>query len=248
MPDTAHHAMQQLLTETHSLLTDLNQWGVEELYLPPSPQSLPVCPLSVADRADDGAAPAAACRQETLAEIQTDLGDCQRCALAAGRRNLVYGAGNPHAQLVFVGEGPGREEDASGEPFVGEAGRLLERILFAMEVERQDIYLCNVVKCRAPQNRTPHSDEIAACLPFLQRQLAAIRPQVIVALGAVAAQALLAQSLPIGQLRGHWQRYQGIALMPTFHPAYLLRNPAAKREVWEDMKLVMERLQQGDRP
>ncbi len=172
--------------------------------------------------------------------VLADLGDCQRCKLAGGRTNLVFGVGDPHARLVFVGEGPGADEDAKGEPFVGRAGQLLTEIITkGMKVRRQDVYICNVVKCRPPGNRNPEPDEIAACEPFLVRQLGAIAPRVIVALGKFAAQTLLRSKTPITQLRGRWFDYQGIMLMPTFHPAYLLRNPGEKRLVWEDIQKVM---------
>ncbi|KIH77178.1 DNA polymerase [Geoalkalibacter ferrihydriticus DSM 17813] len=177
-----------------------------------------------------------------MEEIHAELDGCRRCPLCKGRSNLVFGVGNPHARVVFVGEAPGREEDEKGEPFVGEAGRLLDRILFAMGLHRNDVYICNVIKCRPPQNRDPHPEEIAACEPYLRRQLAAIAPQVIVALGRFAVQTLVRDQSALGRLRGRWHEYEGIALMPTYHPAYLLRNPAGKREVWEDMKLVLKRL------
>jgi DNA polymerase len=182
---------------------------------------------------------------ESLAAIRADLGDCQRCGLGKTRRCLVFGVGNPQARLVLVGEAPGREEDEKGEPFVGEAGRLLDRILFAMGLQRDEVYICNVLKCRPPDNRNPEAGEVATCEPFLIRQLAAIRPQVIVALGLFAVQTLLQSKVPIGKVRGTWQQYQGIPLMPTYHPAYLLRNPNGKREVWSDMKLVVGRLREG---
>jgi DNA polymerase len=159
---------------------------------------------------------------------------------------VVFGVGNPKARLVLVGEAPGREEDEKGEPFVGEAGRLLDRILFAMGLSRDEVYICNVLKCRPPNNRDPEPDEVAMCEPFLIRQLAAIRPQMIVALGRFAIQTLLQSKAPISKLRGTWQQYQGIPLMPTYHPAYLLRNPNGKREVWADMKLVVERLRESE--
>jgi uracil-DNA glycosylase family 4 len=178
--------------------------------------------------------------RETLDHVRADLGDCQRCKLAGGRTNLVYGVGDPHARLVFVGEGPGADEDAKGEPFVGRAGQLLTEIITkGMKLGRQDVYICNVVKCRPPGNRNPEPDEVAACEPFLVRQLRAIGPEVIVALGKFAAQTLLRSKTPITQLRGRWFDYQGIMLMPTFHPAYLLRNPGDKRLVWEDIQKVM---------
>jgi DNA polymerase len=182
---------------------------------------------------------------ESLAAIRADLGDCQRCGLGKTRQCLVFGAGNPQARLLLVGEAPGREEDEKGEPFVGEAGRLLDRILFAMGLQRDEVYICNVLKCRPPGNRNPEPDEVSTCEPFLIRQLTAIRPQIIVALGLFAVQTLLQSKVPIGKVRGTWQQYQGIPLMPTYHPAYLLRNPNGKREVWADMKQVVERLREG---
>jgi DNA polymerase len=175
--------------------------------------------------------------------VRTDLGDCQRCRLANTRTRLVFGVGNPQARLVLVGEAPGREEDQRGEPFVGEAGRLLDRILFAMGLQRDEVYICNVLKCRPPGNRDPEADEVATCEPFLVRQLAAIQPKVIVALGRFAVQTLLQSKTPISRLRGSWHRYHDIPVMPTYHPAYLLRNPHGKREVWADMKQVMARLE-----
>jgi uracil-DNA glycosylase family 4 len=183
--------------------------------------------------------------EETLDGIRTDLGDCQRCGLAAFRTRQVYGVGNPNARLVLIGEAPGREEDLKGEPFVGEAGRLLDRILQAMGMQREDIYICNVLKCRPPDNRDPLPEEVATCEAFLVRQIAAIRPQVIVGLGRFAVHSLLKTRTPISQLRGEWQRYQGIPLMPTYHPAYLLRNPEGKRDVWQDMKEVLRLLNAG---
>jgi DNA polymerase len=200
--------------------------------------------IPAAPRGDStpAAVTAAAASRESLEQIRADLGDCRRCPLAGTRRQLVFGVGNPQARLVLVGEAPGREEDERGEPFVGEAGRLLDRILFAMGLSRAEVYICNVLKCRPPDNRDPEPAEIACCEPFLIRQLAAIQPQVIVALGRFAIQTLLRSKAPISRLRGTWQTYQGIPLMPTYHPAYLLRNPISKREVWDDMQQVMDRL------
>jgi uracil-DNA glycosylase family 4 len=177
-----------------------------------------------------------------LTEIRAELGDCQRCKLHTGRTNIVFGVGNSDARLMFVGEGPGADEDVKGEPFVGRAGQLLTQIIKAMGLERDDVYIANVVKCRPPGNRNPEPDEIDACSPFLQAQIASIRPTVIVALGKFAAQTLLKTETPISRLRGQFHLRDGIAVMPTFHPSYLLRNPAAKREVWEDMKMVMKKL------
>jgi DNA polymerase len=183
----------------------------------------------------------------SLETVREELGDCQRCGLAASRTKLVYGVGNPNARLVLVGEAPGREEDLKGEPFVGEAGQLLDRILLAMGMLREEVYICNVLKCHPPNNRDPQPEEVATCEAFLIRQIAAIRPQVIIGLGRFAVHSLLKTRTPISRLRGEWQEYQGIPLMPTYHPAYLLRNPESKRDVWEDMKEVLRLLSaEGD--
>jgi DNA polymerase len=180
----------------------------------------------------------------TLDELRREHLDCSRCKLCQGRTNLVFGSGNPLAELVFVGEAPGAEEDKQGVPFVGAAGQLLTKMIDAMGYRRDDIYICNVVKCRPPGNRDPEPDEIAACEPFLKAQLRMIHPKVIVTLGRFAAQTLLRDSTPISRMRGHWHAYEGIPLMPTFHPAYLLRtgNPADKKHVWSDLQQVMKRL------
>ena len=176
-----------------------------------------------------------------LDEVRGALGDCKRCKLCSGRKNLVFGVGNPKARLVFVGEGPGAEEDNQGIPFVGAAGQLLTKMILAMGYSRDEVYICNVVKCRPPGNRNPEPDEIQACQPFLEAQLHAIRPEVIVALGKFAAQTLLRTDTPITRLRGQWREYVGIPLMPTFHPAYLLRNPPEKKAAWTDLQAVMAR-------
>jgi DNA polymerase len=173
-----------------------------------------------------------------LAVLREEIGDCQRCKLAPSRKNLVYGVGNPDADLVFVGEAPGADEDAQGEPFVGKAGQLLTKMIEAMGYSRADVYICNVLKCRPPGNRNPEPDEVASCEPFLKRQLAAIRPRMIVALGKFAAQCLLRDDTPITRLRGGFRSYEGIPLMPTLHPAYLLRDPSKKKLAWEDLKAV----------
>ncbi|HEY2731197.1 MAG TPA: uracil-DNA glycosylase [Polyangia bacterium] len=173
-----------------------------------------------------------------LAVVREDLGDCKRCKLAPTRTNLVFGVGNPNAHLVFVGEAPGADEDAQGEPFVGKAGQLLTKMIEAMGYARQDVYICNILKCRPPGNRNPEPDEIEKCEPFLKSQLAALRPRVIVALGKFAAQCLLRDDTPISRLRGSFRSYEGIQLMPTFHPAYLLRDPSKKKEAWADLKAV----------
>ena len=179
----------------------------------------------------------------TLAELREAIGDCRRCKLAPHRTHVVFGVGNPRARLVFVGEAPGRDEDVQGEPFVGRAGQLLTEIITkGMRLRREDVYIANVIKCRPPENRNPEPDEVATCEPFLVRQLELIAPEVIVALGKFAAQTLLRTKTPITQLRGRWFDYHGIRLMPTFHPAYLLRNPGDKRLVWEDIRKVMSAL------
>jgi len=173
-----------------------------------------------------------------LQAIKAELGDCRRCKLHANRTQIVFGVGNPQAKLMFVGEAPGRDEDLRGEPFVGLAGQLLTRIIQAIQLSREEVYIANIIKCRPPENRNPEPDEIAACEPFLIKQLQAIRPKLICALGNFAAQALLKTEEKISSLRGKFQEYQGIPLMPTYHPAFLLRNPNRKREVWEDMKQI----------
>jgi uracil-DNA glycosylase family 4 len=181
----------------------------------------------------------------TLESIRSELGDCTRCRLHEGRQSLVFGEGNPHAMLVFVGEAPGREEDLQGRPFVGQAGALLTRIIEAIDLTREEVYIANIVKCRPPQNRNPQPDEIRTCLPFLRKQLEAIRPTIICALGTFAAQTLLETEERISLLRGKFYTYQGAQLMPTYHPAFLLRNPQCKRAVWEDMKMVREEYKKG---
>jgi DNA polymerase len=177
-------------------------------------------------------------RKETLQEVRTDLGDCQRCRLCQGRRHIVFGVGNPRADLVIVGEAPGRDEDLQGEPFVGRAGQLLNRMLAAIGLSREEVYICNVIKCRPPENRDPLPDEVASCEPFLIRQLQSIRPRAILAMGRFAAQTLLRTEEKISKIRGQFQEYQGVPVMPTYHPAYLLRNPSQRRPVWEDLKKV----------
>ena len=179
----------------------------------------------------------------SLQELETVLGDCQRCKLAGGRRSIVFGVGNSDARLMFVGEAPGEDEDLQGLPFVGKAGQLLDKILSAgMGLSREEVYIANVVKCRPPGNRNPQPDEIIACEPFLLKQVELVNPEVIVTLGAFATQVMLRNRVAISKQRGRWQDYHGVALMPTFHPAYLLRSPSEKRVVWGDIKLVMARL------
>jgi uracil-DNA glycosylase family 4 len=182
---------------------------------------------------------------ESLADIQSDIGPaCMRCKLCSlGRTQVVFGKGNPKARLMFVGEAPGQEEDERGEPFVGKSGQLLTKIIEAIGLSRDQVYIANVIKCRPPNNRNPEPDEVATCEPFLFRQIDVIQPKVIVPLGKFAAQCLLKTMDPITKLRGRQFDYRGTVLIPTFHPAYLLRNPSAKREVWEDMKKVRDILQ-----
>jgi DNA polymerase len=192
-----------------------------------------------------GAAPVSFARSsaEALSAVRADIGDCTRCKLhSLGRRQIVFGVGNPDADLMFVGEAPGGDEDIQGIPFVGRAGQLLTKIIEAIGLERQDVYIANVIKCRPPQNRNPEQDEVETCEPFLFQQIDIIKPKVIVALGTFAARALLRTLDPISRLRGRLYEYRGAKLIPTFHPAYLLRNPASKRDVWEDMKKVRELL------
>jgi uracil-DNA glycosylase len=178
-----------------------------------------------------------------LGALREFVGDCQRCKLAPRRTNLVFGVGDPDAALMFVGEAPGADEDARGEPFVGRAGQLLTDIIErGMGMTRAQVYICNVIKCRPPENRNPEPDEVAACEPFLFRQIDLVRPKVIVGLGSFAVQALLKVKTPISKLRGTWHEVRGVRLMPTFHPAYLLRNPAEKRLVWADIQEVMKAL------
>jgi uracil-DNA glycosylase len=184
-------------------------------------------------------------QRETLEEIRAELGDCCRCELGGSRKNLVFGVGNPHARIVFVGEAPGRDEDIKGEPFVGEAGQILTRLITRMGFTRDDVYICNVLKCRPPNNRDPHTDEIEKCGPFMLRQVKAIGPEVIVALGAFAAHTLLHSNVPISRLRGNFHDYHGIPLMPTYHPSFLLRNRGNTEvfwTVWEDMTQVLKKL------
>jgi uracil-DNA glycosylase len=198
---------------------------------PPKPDSAAPTPASAS-------LPSAA----RLIQIREELGDCQRCKLCSKRTNIVYGVGSPVARLMFVGEAPGRDEDLQGEPFVGAAGQLLTKMIGAMGLKRGDVYIANVLKCRPPQNRDPEPDEVEACEPFLREQIRAIKPAVLVALGRHAAHALLRDTTPITRLRGNWREYDGIPLMPTYHPAYLLRNPAEKKPCWEDLQKVMARM------
>lgn len=222
--------------------------------VPPAPATLPV-PVTppghtqAAAMAVGADAPVAlrlaallAAPRPDLAAVRAELGDCRRCGLCATRQTIVFGEGNPDAHLMFVGEGPGADEDATGRPFVGKAGQLLDKMIAAMGFVREQVYIANIVKCRPPGNRDPEAGEVSQCLPFLLKQIAAIRPRVLVTLGRPATHALLDYDGPMGRVRGAWQTLAGMDVMPTWHPAYLLRNPAAKRDAWNDLKAVMARL------
>ncbi len=215
--------MERLKKELREIVKSLKTYmqaesfaGIEEFYLQTSPRN-----------------------PKTLKQLRDAVLRCKKCLLCKSRINPVFGEGNPQARLVFVGEAPGREEDLQGRPFVGRAGELLTRIIKAMGLKRTDVYICNILKCRPPQNRNPQPSEILACQDYLRQQLEIINPQVICCLGKFACYVLLGQDLPITKLRGRFGDFCGIKVMPTFHPAYLLRNPSAKRLVWEDMQKIM---------
>jgi DNA polymerase len=222
-----------LLRGDRSLGLDPPQWS-------PETQSFLDAPPAAGGGPGDETA-----RAKTLDELREILGDCRRCRLHETRNRLVFGEGDPRAELVFVGEGPGGDEDRVGRPFVGEAGRLLTRIIEAMGLTREQVYICNVVKCRPPKNRDPKGDEIATCIPFLHRQLDLIEPSVVCTLGRVAGKALLGEAFSVTRDRGRWVEYRSVPVMPIFHPAYLLRNESAKRPVWEDVKKIMKVLGLG---
>jgi uracil-DNA glycosylase family 4 len=185
--------------------------------------------------------------EKSLEEIRAEMGDCRRCKLYTSRTHLVFGEGAPDARLMFVGEAPGADEDLQGLPFVGAAGKLLNNLLSKLGLRREEVYIANVIKSRPPGNRDPEADEIAACLSFLKKQIQAIRPRVIVTLGRIAAQALLNTREPLTRLRGRWQRYRDIRVMPTFHPSYLLRFPQERHKTWDDMQQVMEYLAEHEK-
>lgn len=250
-PSNRHSSQSQLFASLTAYLQDLQESGVDgipiDLMYAAEPDAAPQPVIRPAPEPTEMVTdmPTATKKHETLEQIRKDLGDCQRCKLGATRKNLVFGVGNPHARLIFVGEGPGADEDAQGEPFVGDAGKMLNRIIAAMELKREDVYICNVVKCRPPQNRPPESDEVEVCSPFLLRQIASVKPEVIVALGASAAHALLQTKVPISKLRSKFHDFHGIPLMPTYHPSYLLRtggNSDSFWSVWDDMTQVLQLL------
>lgn len=199
-------------------------------------------PVAGSESLLDAAPPVIQDKPAALKVIREDIGDCTRCRLHKGRKNIVFGVGNVNAEIMFVGEGPGADEDEQGEPFVGRAGQLLNNMISAMGLRRQDVYIANVVKCRPPGNRTPEKDECDTCGPFLLRQIEVIRPKVVVALGAVAAKYLLAINDSMSNLRGRWYEFKGARLAVTYHPAYLLRDPKQKKEAWKDLQMVMKYL------
>jgi len=247
IPDTAI-----IKASIRAYLEELGESGIDGFpadspgYAPQQPreQARPAPEMPSPRPAEPLAAPG---HPESLDQIRKNLGDCQRCKLGKTRKNLVFGVGNPKARLVFVGEGPGADEDLQGEPFVGAAGQILNRLITNMGLKREDVYICNVVKCRPPGNRDPEPDEVAACSPFLIRQIKAINPEVIVALGKPAAHTLLETKEAISRLRGRFRNFHGIPLMPTYHPSYLLRKQKegsneAFWEVWDDMTQVLQLL------
>ncbi len=225
-----HQALLRGLVQT---LMEMAAEGLETL---PRPEPVPAAPMPGGAVSSIGV--------ETLEAIRSDLGDCTRCGLCQTRSQLVFGEGNPHASVVFVGEGPGADEDRTGRPFVGKAGQLLDKMIEAVGWRREDVYICNVVKCRPPANRNPEQEEIATCRPFLERQLRAIAPRAIITLGRPAAATLLGRSVAITRERGIWREWEGVPLMPTFHPAYLVRSYTLenRQAVWDDLRAVYARL------
>lgn len=221
-----------LLAATRTHVEDLKRLG----FVYDEPSVRPVVSAPLASRETVKATNPLSPSMGSLEDIRAVIGDCTRCKLSAGRNKIVFGVGNPQADLVIVGEAPGRDEDQQGEPFVGRAGKLLTDIIAAIGLSRGDVYICNVIKCRPPENRNPEPDEVETCSPFLKAQIQAIRPKLLCALGKFAAQTLSNSDTPISKLRGEFFDFAGIPTMVTYHPAYLLRNPAAKKDVWEDMK------------
>jgi uracil-DNA glycosylase len=240
IPDTKQHTRNSLLTH----LNTLQSFGMECVFAPENSslvdsQSNVVEQLSK-ESSDEPMKKTLNKKAKTLDELQNKvIGDCKRCKLCKGRNNVVFGDGNPHAELMFIGEGPGADEDEQGIPFVGRAGKLLSKIIESMGYTREEIYIANVVKCRPPKNRNPETDEIEQCMPFLMQQIALIKPKAVICLGKFAAQTVLDSKIPISKLRGDFREIDGVQIMPSFHPAYLLRNPAMKRLMWEDCKKVM---------
>ena len=227
---------EELIADLKTYLEYLKESGIEAL------------PLSGETRRQAPSSSPHPSERLTLEEIREQLGDCRRCKLHRIRKTIVFGEGNTQATLMFVGEGPGFDEDVQGRPFVGRAGQLLTKIIQSIGLQRSEVYIANIVKCRPPENRNPEPDEIDACHPFLVKQIEAIQPRIICALGTFAAQTLLKTSTKITALRGQVFELDGIKLIPTYHPAFLLRNPGKKREVWEDMKRILEFLRQSEEP
>jgi uracil-DNA glycosylase len=213
--------------------------GVESISVQPRETEMRKMPQITDEKPQEATTPTGS---SDLESIRVEIGDCQRCKLAPKRTNIVFGSGNPNADLVFVGEAPGFDEDQQGLPFVGRAGQLLTKIIESISLKREDVYICNVLKCRPPDNRNPEPDEVAACNPFMKKQLATIRPKIVCCLGTFAAQTVLQTASPISKLRGKFFDVDGIRIIATFHPAYLLRSPDKKREVWEDMKQIRDEL------
>lgn len=232
---------QNIIKELKAHLEFMKTMGVQEIpkdTFPAGPVTADCrVPTNVGPRGNASVPPAGG---ESLASIRADLGDCQRCKLCSTRTNIVFGVGNPQAEIMFIGEGPGADEDAKGEPFVGRAGQLLTKIIEAMGLTRNEVYINNIVMCRPPNNRAPEADESAMCKPFLLRRINAIKPKIIVCLGATAVKNLLENETPISKIRGKIQNWNGYNVMPTFHPAFLLRNPHMKAPVWEDMQAVLK--------
>jgi DNA polymerase len=235
------------VSELRAWLDYLAEIGVTELAVTHTAPATPAAPRRVRQETMAFAEPAVGEPAALLAQIRERIGDCTRCRLHEQRTNIVFGVGDPRARLMFVGEGPGAEEDARGEPFVGRAGQKLDQMILAIGLERAQVYIANIVKCRPPGNRDPQPDEVATCSPFLVEQILAIRPRVIVALGAPATKMLLRTSVGITRIRGQWHEFQGIPVMPTFHPAYLLRayTKANRELVWADLKAARDRLEAG---
>jgi uracil-DNA glycosylase family 4 len=221
-----------------------NELGIYDFYRRQAPSGNEVALASISAAAPEKIdVPTDNDPRQILRSIREDIGDCTRCKLhKQGRKQIVFGVGNPNADLMFIGEAPGADEDAQGEPFVGRAGQLLTNMIKAMGLHREDVYIANIIKCRPPGNRTPERDECETCSPFLMRQIEAIKPKVIVALGAVAAKTLLAVSASMMELRGRWFDFRGTKLAVTYHPAFLLRDPRQKKETWKDLQIVMKEL------
>jgi DNA polymerase len=238
MPDQLQKSLSTTLNEVRAWLEDLRALGLHDLQVADLRELQP-CPPGIVGLDRGGVS---GCRQETLEEIRADLGDCQRCSLCNKRTHIIFGAGIASSRIVFVGGAPNKVADMTREPLAGE---LFDRILFAMGMERSSVYVCEVVMCR-PGHRAPHQDEIATCRSFLQRQLAVIAPQIIVAMGEIPTDVLSDQSEDFDKVRGRWFKYQGIDVMPTFDPAYLLLHPHEKREAWNDLKEVLRRMRQED--